>query len=155
MVTPCAPCVNAEPYIVSWDVSREAARALFDALPLLKAAQTVILLNIATDGRENAPGPGSASGNLYLRGDKPPRRHLQYGHHAAHRRQCRRRPVAGREIPRQRLNCDGGLWTFTVDGKRIRRRYAAYPEARHLAGVDVALKVSALNARRDWHLRQP
>ena len=53
--------------LVCWNASREASRAVIDALPLLKAAQKVTVLSI--DGRESPGGHGESPGSdlaLYL-----------------------------------------------------------------------------------------
>ena len=53
--------------LVCWNASREASRAVTDALPLLKAAQKVTILSI--DGEESRAGHGESPGSdiaLYL-----------------------------------------------------------------------------------------
>ncbi|MEO8923755.1 MAG: universal stress protein [Caldimonas sp.] len=59
--------------VVAWRPSREAARTLHDALPLLNVADSVDLLELDSDQsrqRENPPPGGDASVHLYRHGIK-------------------------------------------------------------------------------------
>ncbi len=47
----------ADKIVIAWDGSREATRAAFDSLPLLKEAQTVLVVTIQKRGREDAVAP--------------------------------------------------------------------------------------------------
>jgi len=50
------PRVNADEVLVAWDNSREAARAIFDALPLVKNAKVVHVVSIDSTLDGNIPG---------------------------------------------------------------------------------------------------
>ena len=47
--------------LIAWNGSREAARAVFDALPFLKSATTIQIISIATGAKAVAPSAGGRS----------------------------------------------------------------------------------------------
>ena len=59
LMVPCAgtPDLKASNVVVAWSASREGARALSDAMPLLLGAETVTVLVVDTDPDSPLPGP--------------------------------------------------------------------------------------------------
>lgn len=49
-----APALPPRQALVTWDGSREAARAVHDALPLLAAAEEVVVLTVGADGSDSS-----------------------------------------------------------------------------------------------------
>ena len=119
--------------LIAWNGSREAARAVFDALPFIMDADEIEILVV--DAEDDEEQDATVAGGRYRRQSRPPwrPRHScqrevggtvdRYGH-----REPRRRSQAGHDR-------DGRLQSFLAAGVPVRRRH---PHASALdAGTDL------------------
>jgi nucleotide-binding universal stress UspA family protein len=119
--------------LVAWDASRLAARAVHDAMPILKKAKKVVVLAINPEG--GAEGHGDIPG-----ADIAPSRR-QGGSPAdpcpGHRR--RRHPVVAGIGLKRRSDRHGCIWASAFARVGLRWRHAAPSQPHDGAGVDVSL----------------
>ncbi|WP_321788340.1 universal stress protein [Paraburkholderia sp. J94] len=68
LVLPYAGALRAtcEAIVIAWDGSREAARAVHDAMPLLETAKRVTVLHIDTSNSSQTPMPGTGISDIDL-----------------------------------------------------------------------------------------
>ena len=124
--------------LVGWNASREAARAVADALPILAAAESVTVLAVNPDDRPNPQGeePG-ADIALHL---------ARHGVTAKVEHVDRADDPGCRGAAEQGLGAGGGpdrgrrLWPFPAAGDGAGRRHPDAAAADDRAGADVALR---------------
>ena len=128
--------VSPDRVLICWDASRPAARAVHDALPLLRKAQTIEIVTINED--EEAPGRRLLRQIDRASGAPRPRRHRQQIRLRAWR-DPQRDPVAGSGYQR-RSDGNGRLWPFPAARVHTRRGDPRDVQVTHRADADGALK---------------
>ena len=145
--------------MVAWDASREAARAVNDALPLLERAKAVSVVSVNPGAQPFGHGeePGADIGlHLARHGIKVEVERVE-GARAGH---GERDPLAPRQ-PGRRPSGDGRLRPFAAARVRARRRDPDDPCRDDRAGADVALRrartpsVEEVRCRRLQPWRKP
>jgi nucleotide-binding universal stress UspA family protein len=121
--------------IVAWDASREAARAVNDALPLLERAKAVSVVSV-----NPAVRPWRGAGGRHRSASRAPRPQGRgRAHRGARAGRGQRDPLASRQ-PRRGPPGDGRLWPFADARVRARGRHPDDPRRDDRAGADVALR---------------
>ena len=131
--------------VIAWKAGRESARAVFDALPILEAAEKVHILEIKERGdKADALAPDTTIAAVA----RPARHQAVRAHLGGSRHQRGRRHPLAPQRPRRRPAGDGRLRPLAHARAGVRRRHAP-----HRPPHDRAHAVLALTGRPQQALR--
>ncbi len=126
--------------ILGWEGGREAARAAFDAMPLLKAAKKVRI--VRADPQKDPGLRGTIPGADLAETLGPARRQGRNRRLPDRRQGCGPGAAAPRRRYGRRPHRHGRLWPQPPDRIHLRRRHPLRAAAPGPAGADVALRAS-------------